>query len=77
MPDDGASFLDLLFGKADGDANLEGRWHDLLRLEVILMRLEAGDQDSVGKALLYCQLTIGLTGSKKGKSRTRTSSTTS
>lgn len=52
MPDDGASFLNLLLGKADGYADLETGRHDLFRLEVIFKCLEAGDEDSVGKALL-------------------------
>lgn len=51
MPDDSASFLNLLLGQANRDANLETGRHNLLRLEVVFEGLQAGDKDSVGKAL--------------------------
>jgi hypothetical protein len=51
VPDDGASFLNLLLGQANSDANLESGRHNLLRLEVVFECLQAGDKDSIGKAL--------------------------
>lgn len=51
VPDDSASFLNLLLSQADSDANLETGRHNLLRLEVVFECLQAGDKDSVGKAL--------------------------
>jgi hypothetical protein len=39
VPDNSASFLNLLLGQTDSDANLETGGHDLLGLEIIFERL--------------------------------------
>lgn len=51
VPDNSASFLNLLLGQADSDANLETGGHDLLGLEIIFERLESRDKNAIGKAL--------------------------
>jgi hypothetical protein len=51
VPDDSASFLNLLLGQADSDTNLETGGYDLFGLEIIFERLESRDKNTVGKAL--------------------------
>ena len=51
VPDNSASFLNLLLGQTDSDANLETGGHDLLGLEIIFERLESRDKNAIGKAL--------------------------
>lgn len=52
VSDCSTSFLNLLLGQADSDANLQTGRHNLFGLVVIFKCLEAGDEDSVGEALL-------------------------
>lgn len=60
----GTSLFDLFLGEANCDAHLQSSWDDLLRLEVILEGLEAGDEDAVCEALwnisMWCDRRKGL-----------------
>jgi hypothetical protein len=50
-----SGLLDFLSRQADGDAHLERRRNNLLRLKVIVQRLETADKDTIRKALAESQ----------------------
>ena len=51
VSDDGAGFFELFLRQANCDAHLQGCGNDLLRLKIVLKCLEAGDEDTIRKAL--------------------------
>lgn len=62
VPDCSSCLLDLLFGKAEGDADLQTSGDNLLRLEIVSQGLEPANKNAVGKALHRYRLVKSLSG---------------
>lgn len=58
MANNRSGLFDFLFRQADGDTHLE-RWrNNLLRLKVIIQRLETANKDTIRKALAESQFSL-------------------